>query len=201
MSEIAFIETVVRAFIPLFAIMDPFISVPVFLSLTRKETSDKKNLIALEAVGIAALLLFVFLIFGQGLLAVLGITLGAMQAAGGVLLGIMGIELVLGISFPREKEKTRRVPPAALIIGTPLITGPGVITTSILLASEYGQVATGVAAFLALLATWIVLRLSPVITKLVGETGSELLSRIMGLLLVAVAVQFASTGLRALFFQ
>ncbi|MFH1246798.1 MAG: MarC family protein, partial [Candidatus Micrarchaeota archaeon] len=113
--------------------------------------------------------------------------------------GIMGLELVLGISFPREKDVIKKVPPAALIIGTPLITGPGVITTTILLSGQYGILITGVAAFLALVASWLVLRYSHIITKVIGETGSELLSRIMGLLLVAVAAQFALTGIGAAF--
>lgn len=199
MADLIVLADILKAFIPLFAIMDPFISVPVFLSLTRKDTQEKKNLIALEAVGIAALLLFVFLIFGQGLLDVLGISIASMQIAGGVLLAVMGIELVLGISFPREKDKIKRVPPAALIIGTPLITGPGVITTTILLAGQYGAIVTAVAAVLALALSWLVLRYSHFVTRLIGETGSELLSRIMGLLLVAVAAQFALTGIRAAF--
>ncbi len=199
MAELIVLDAIVKAFIPLFAIMDPFISVPVFLSLTRKDKQEKKNLIASEAVGIAALLLFVFLIFGQGLLTVLGISIGSMQIAGGILLAIMGVELVLGISFPREKDKIKRVPPAALIIGTPLITGPGVITTTILLVGQYGMLTTAIAAVLALALSWLVLRYSHFVTKLIGETGSELLSRIMGLLLVAVAAQFALTGVKALF--
>ncbi|MDP3742011.1 MAG: MarC family protein [Candidatus Micrarchaeota archaeon] len=199
MADLILLDAILKAFIPLFAIMDPFISVPVFLSLTRKDTQEKKNLIAAEAVGIAAFLLFVFLIFGQGLLSALGISIASMQIAGGILLGIMGLELVLGISFPREKDKIKRVPPAALIIGTPLITGPGVITTAILLAGEYGALTTAIAAVLALSLSWLVLRYSHLVTKLIGETGSELLSRIMGLLLVAVAAEFALTGLKALF--
>ncbi len=199
MVELFTLDVLVKAFIPLFAIMDPFISVPVFLALTRKETAEKKQLIASEAVGIAALLLFVFLIFGQSLLDGLGISIASMQLAGGVLLGIMGLELVLGLSFPREKDRIKKVPPAALIVGMPLITGPGVITTTILLAGQFGIVVTAVAALLALCATWLILRNSDIVTKLIGETGSELMSRIMGLLLVAVAAQFVLTGIRAAF--
>ncbi len=199
MVDLLFLELVGRAFIPLFAIMDPFISVPVFISLTRRDNIEKKNLIALEAVGIAGLLLFVFLVFGQSLLGFLGVTIASMQIAGGVLLGIMGLELVLGLSFPREKDKIRKVPPAALIIGMPLITGPGVITTAILLVGQYGAVVTAVAALLALFLSWLILRHSHIVTDLIGETGSELLSRIMGLLLVAVAAQFALTGIKGAF--
>jgi len=199
MVELFTLDVLVKAFIPLFAIMDPFISVPVFLALTRKETAEKKQLIASEAVGIAALLLFVFLIFGQSLLDGLGISIASMQLAGGVLLGIMGLELVLGLSFPREKDRIKKVPPAALIVGMPLITGPGVITTTILLAGQFGIAVTAVAALLALCATWLILRNSDIVTKLIGETGSELMSRIMGLLLVAVAAQFVLTGIRAAF--
>ncbi len=199
MSE-PFLETILMTFIPLFAIMNPFISVPLFLSLTRRQKQKEKHLIALEAVGIAGALLFVFLFFGQGILSLLSISLASMQVAGGVILLIMGLELVLGISFPREKNAARKVPPAALILGTPLITGPGVITTTLLLVGQHGLVITGIGAALALFSTWVVLRYSDVVEKHIGETGSELLSRIMGLLLVAVAVQFAATGLKALFF-
>jgi len=197
MVDFVLIENVLRVFIPLLAIMDPFISVPVFISLTRREKADKQNLIASEAIGIAALLLFVFLIFGNGLLTVLGISIPALQVAGGLILALMGLELVLGLSFPKDNSRVKRVPPAALIVGTPLLTGPGVITTTILLSNQYGQLVTAIAAILALLVSWLVLRYSHLLTKLIGETGSELLSRIMGLLLVTVAAQFALTGLKA----
>ncbi|MFH0713066.1 MAG: MarC family protein [Candidatus Micrarchaeota archaeon] len=197
MVEASLVEVFIRVFIPLLAIMDPFVSLPVFLSLTRKENVKKKHLIALEAVAIAGGLLFVFLFFGQSILSALGITFGSMQVAGGIVLGVMGLELVLGLSFPREKEKIKKVPPAALIIGTPVLSGPGVITTAIILSGQYGIWITAAAALLALVTTWAILRYSDIINNVIGETGTELLSRIMGLLLIAVAVQFALAGLKA----
>lgn len=199
MVEASLVELFIRVFIPLLAIMDPFISLPIFLSLTRKEDIKKKHLIALEAVAIAGGLLFVFLFFGQSILSALGITFDSMQIAGGIVLGVMGLELVLGLSFPREKEKIRKVPPAALILGTPVLSGPGVITTAIILSGQYGIWITAAAALLALATTWVILRYSDVINNAIGETGIELLSRIMGLLLIAVAVQFALIGLKAAF--
>ncbi len=199
MVDLIFFESIVRAFITIFAIMDPFISVPIFLSLTRKDSATKKRLIAMEAVGIAGGLLFLFLLFGQGLLTVLGISLDSMQIAGGIILTIMGIELVLNVSFPKEKGKSKKVSPAAVVLGTPLLTGPGVITTAIILSGQYGILVTAIAAILALAFTWFILRHSDSVTKLIGETGTELLSRIMGLLLVAIAVQFILSGIKGVF--
>ncbi len=199
MVEVQFIEAVIRTFFPLLAIMDPFISTPTFLALTRNETAEKKHSIAFQAVFIAAIVLFVFLFFGQQLLSILSITLSSMQIAGAIVLLILGLELVLGLSFPREKATIKNVPPAALVIGTPLITGPGVITTTILFVSQYGLIVTAVSSIFALLVTWLVLRYSHMLNKLIGANGTEILSRIMGLLLIAVAAQFAVAGIKGSF--
>lgn len=187
-------ENIVKAFLPLFAIMDPFVSIPVFLALTSRMSEGQKRSVASQAVAVAGGLLFAFLLLGGAVFSFFGITLSDLKVGGGLILLIMGVRAVLG-SDENEKVNAKEISAVGVIIGTPLITGPGVITTSVILASQYGLLETSVAALLSLGLTWIVLVQSKLITKAMGEKGTNILSRVMGLLLTAVAVSFIASGI------
>ncbi len=192
-----FSEIFIKTFVPLFAIMDPFISVPIFISLTKKMSREKKAGVAKEAIMVAGIILFAFLLVGNQILKYLGITISALRVGGGIVLLLMGLQLVLGFKL-QEEEKVGHSS-AGLIIGTPLITGPGVITTTILLANQYetstvGFLAVVLAALAALILTWIIIKESNFVQQFLGERGIEIFSRVMGLLLTATAVQFMATG-------
>lgn len=183
----------VSAFGALFMIMDPFVSLPVLLSLTQGQPSEFRRTSADKAVMVAGGLVFVFLFFGMGILNVLGISISSFKIAGGIILMLLGLELVLNFSFSKEQKKD--VHAAAIVIGTPLITGPGVITTTILFVKDYGYIITVVAAVLAILATWIILRQAERINTLAGPQTISVFSRIMGMMLVAMAIGFITGGL------
>lgn len=189
------LSSIVQAFVTIFVIMDPFASVGVFHSMTRSLSPKKRAEAARTAVFSAGAALLAFIAVGPFLLNAMGISLDHFKIAGGVILFLIALEFVLGISFPREKKKTDL---AIVVIGVPLITGPGVLTASILLATTVGYVVTVIAALIALLITIIILWKSEVILKFLGDTGSEIFSRIMGLLLAAIAVQFILSGLAAI---
>jgi multiple antibiotic resistance protein len=189
------LEEVVKSALSLFVIMGPFASIPVFLSVTRGMREGQRAHAVSYAVGIAAIVLFTFLFFGQAILSVFMIDFQSLKIAGGIVLSILGIELVLGFSFTREKY---RYSPAIVLIGTPLLTGPGVIVTTVIFVQEYGHVVTMIAALAALLLSWITLWCSRYFVKVLGEHGVEITSRVTGILLVAVAVEFIVAGVKAI---
>lgn len=188
-----FTESFIYAFVTLFVILDPFASIPAFLALTRKVSDEERRRIAHKAVFLAAILAYVFLFTGQSILQVLGVTLSSFKIAGGIVLGLMGLETVLGISMHGEKKEDSDS--IAVLIATPLLTGPGVITTTILLSQQVGQLVTAAAAFLALALAFIILHFAPILKKALGEKVINVFSKIMGMMLLALAVEFIRTGL------
>ena len=185
-------DGILEAFITLFVIMDPVGNLPIIIGLTKgmpiKEI--KKNMD--RAIFVAGVLLFVFLFLGIRIFNFFGINLTSFQIAGGIVLLIMGIMYVFGASFKfvRAHSNDLSVP-----IGTPLLTGPGVITTTIILVKENGPFITAIAAFLTLLATWLILINGPRLYKVLGEHWTNVISRVMGILLAAIAIEFITNGI------
>ena len=186
----------ITAFITLFVIIDPFTSTPVFFSMTLKKSAAEKFEAAKTAVFVASAALFAFMLVGPFLFKLIGIELQHFKIAGGIVLFIIGLEYVLKITLPREKAETK-VDLGVVVIGVPLITGPGALTASVVLVSTVGLPITAMAAALVMITTFIILLLAPKIMALLGETGSEVFSRIMGLLLASIAVNMILTGLAA----
>src|SRR3989338_7262722 len=184
-------EGLLESFITLFVIMDPLGNLPIFMSLTKgmpiKEI--RKNID--RAVFVAAVLLFVFLFLGLKIFEFFGINLDSFQIAGGIILLIIGILYVFGNSLKYVKHHGTDL---SIPIGTPLLTGPGVITTTIILVKENGTFVTVIAAFLALLATRIILLNSARLYKILGEHWSNIISRVMGIVLAAIAVNLITEG-------
>ncbi|MEM4576999.1 MAG: MarC family protein [Candidatus Nezhaarchaeales archaeon] len=186
------IDDIVRAFISLFVIMNPFASIPIFLAVAKEKDVNKATT---QAVSVAAAVLFTFLFFGPLVLAAFGITLNSLKVAGGLVLGILGIQLVLG---QKLFEKDKKYPPALTLIGTPMLTGPGVITMTMILTKEYGYIVTTCAAVASLTLSWLVLRASGFIERAVGGNVIDIVSRVMGLLVTATAVELVVGGITAM---
>jgi len=189
------LEEILKSFLSLFVIMSAFASIPVFLSVTLKMDDKQKAKAVSYAVGIAAIVLFVFLFFGQAILSVFGIDFQSLKIAGGVVLSLLGIELVLDISF---SGKGHEFSPGIVLLGTPLLSGPGVIVTTVIFVQEYGYLITTVAAVAALAFSWLILWGSRYLVRLLGDYGISIISRVTGILLVAVAVEFVVTGVKAI---
>lgn len=181
------------SFSALFVILDPLLSVPIFTSMTQGQSSSEINRQALIAVAVAGFLMYLFLFFNFFIFDTLGITLASFQVAGGILLFLLGLQMALGIDIGKTKEHTPTA--AGVIIGTPLLCGPGTITTVLLLSEENGMIITALAIALVLAATWIVLRFSFQIQKLLGNTVTEILAKILGMLVAAIAVSIAADGI------
>ena len=181
-----------KAFFAIFVIMDVFGNVPIFWSLSQKIKKSHWQKSIDKAVSIATLLLFIFLFLGPYILEFFGISIGSFKVAGGIIILIVGLQMVLGLRiFERHLEKYEF---AVVPLATPLITGPGVITTIILLVQSVGLWITFIASTVNLLLTWIILRFSGILYKFLGRQGSDVLSRVMGLILAAIAIEFIKSG-------
>lgn len=180
----------IHAAILLFFIFDPLASLPIFIILTSKFDEADKIRSANKAVIVAGILFLIFVLIGNELLALLGISAAGFKIAGGIVLLLMALEIIFSLNIVHQSEHNV----AWVIIATPILTGPGVITTAIILASKYGYLATLIAGTFALLITWVLLRNAVLIVKIVGSNVIEISSKIIGLLIVAMAIEFILRG-------
>jgi len=190
-----FISELIRAFLSIFVIMDPFGSVPVLLSLTKKYSEHDRNRIVANAVWIASIILLIFMVIGKPLLDFFSITIDSFKIAGGIILLIMGVEIVLDLQFRKEQLEDYKI--AVVPLATPLITGPGVLTAAIIVVARYGFLTGILAAALSIIITWIIFLRAGDILKILGKQGTEILSKIMGMVLTAIAVEFILQGIKA----
>jgi multiple antibiotic resistance protein len=189
----------VEVFVTLFVIMDPPGTIPLFLSLTSGRTAAMRKRLAGQAVLVAFFVITVFALFGQSILTYLGITLPAMQAAGGLLLLLVALELLTGRN--EDPVETTNVNVALVPLGTPLLAGPGAIVATIVFvrgvdsAWEGAAVAAGIVAVHLVL--WLFMRYSVGIIRVLRDSGVTLITRIAGLLLSAIAVQLVADAVTA----
>ena len=187
------------AFVTLFVIMDPVGTVPIFLSLTAGRSARTARRAAWQAVVVSFLVISTFAFFGQQILAYLGISLPALQCAGGLLLLLVALELLTG----NEKEPTATAGTniAMVPLGTPLLAGPGAIVATMLFSRQVHGWPDFFAVTLAVigvhLTIWLAMRFSLPILRLIRESGVLLVTRIAGLLLSAIAVQLVADAVRA----
>ncbi len=201
------VEFLVSAFVTLFVVVDPIGLVPGFIAVTHGLPARAQRNVALRASLIAAVILAGTALIGDWLLRTLSITLPAFRIAGGLLLFSIASEMVLGVRVARQsqqaeeaiEERVRNI--AAFPLAIPLMAGPGAITATVLLAGRVeGNPARlgmliGVIA-LVLVVCFFVFTLATRIARLIGTTGNVVLSRLLGVLLAALAVQFVIDGVR-----
>jgi multiple antibiotic resistance protein len=184
---------ILMSFITLFIIIDPFMSVLFFISEFKNKSIKEKNKAILTAIIVAAVLLVVFLYTGLYILNALKISFSGLRIAGGLILLVMGITTVLGIELGGKREK---VTSAAILIGTPLLSGPGALTTIIILSKDYGYTIPLIAALLVILVSYIMLKGSFLFEKIFGKDVILIFSKVLGLLLAALAVDFIYLGVK-----
>lgn len=194
----ALLESAAASFITIFAIMDPFGTIPPFLTLTAKRSESESRGIADRAVLIAGILALVFAVAGAPILAALAITVSDFRVAGGIVLVLLGLETTLGITFGKEERGAGGPDSAAVLIATPLLTGPGLMTSLVILGGEHGLLPVGIALLAALLLSWIMLRNAGRVRAMAGEKVIMIFSKVMGLFLMAVGVSFVRAGLLGL---
>ncbi|SNY93307.1 multiple antibiotic resistance protein [Cohaesibacter sp. ES.047] len=202
-------DMMLNAFATLFVTIDPIGLAPIFLAVTSEATKQERIQIGIRSVVVAAGILLTFALVGQVILSVLGISLPAFRIAGGILLFVIAFEMVFEKRKERKSKSAERVMSddemhniAVFPLAIPLISGPGAISAVLLLSSqtsnwvEMGSVLFVVAFVLSLvLFTFVV---SGWVEKMLGDNGRNILTRLLGVLLAALSVQFIADGVKAL---
>ncbi|MBU0980697.1 MAG: MarC family protein [Nanoarchaeota archaeon] len=186
----------IQLIILFFVIFDPPASFAVFLYATKNMDDKEKKKTANLAVLVAALISFSVLLLGDRLLTLFTITLDDFRVAGGIILIILGVKMVLGgpVAYI-ERFKNDSAKAIAAIIGTPLLTGPAAITAIIISVHDYGYVMTGLATSIVLLFTGVLFLLAPKVDKVMGKTAIQVFTTILGLITISWAVKFIRAGL------
>lgn len=183
-------------FVPMFVAVDALGVLPMFMSLTEGLSEQKRYRIVIQSVVTAAVVALLFLAIGMGFLKLLGITVFDFMIAGGVLLFVISMSDLISVEKSRrltDPESLGSVP-----IGVPLITGPAVLTTSILLLNEHGLRSTAPALIVNILLAGIVFRYSESIFRFLGKAGSKTVSKLASLLLAAIGVMMVRKGVCAI---
>ena len=175
-----------QALVTFFIVFDPIGTLPVFINLTKKFNEKEKIKAVNKAVAVAGILVFIFIFLGVNVLNFMGITLNSFKIAGGLVLLLLGLEMILNLQISKNKASDYSV--AVSIIAVPIITGPGVITTAILMVSQIGILMTSVSALFSLVIIWIVLKEADKIQKKLGEANLSIISKIMGLIIASVGI-------------
>lgn len=202
-------ESLFNAFVTLLVTIDPAGLAPIFLAVTRGMSRDERRQVSIRATIIGFGVLAMFAIAGAAILSVFGITLPAFRVAGGFLLFFIAFEMI----FERRKDRKEKITDAAITkdhihniaafpLAIPLIAGPGAISATVLLSGAFSgwaaQLALVAIILACLLLTFLVFILAERVDHFLGETGRSILTRLLGVILAALAVQFVADGIKAL---
>jgi multiple antibiotic resistance protein len=201
------LEFVFNSFVTLLVIVDPLGLAPIFAALTRGYPEKRKREAAIRGTVLGGAILLIFALVGDALLGALGIGLAAFRTAGGILLFLLALDMIFarpsGLrsrSVREQEEESYQDDISVFPLAIPLIAGPGAITTVLLYTggSDVARTTVFIGVILAVLLLSLgALLLAPRIMRLFGETGANVLSRVLGVLLAALAVQFVFDGLES----
>jgi len=196
------IESYLHALTSYFVIVDPIGAALIFHGLVSSGEKGYATRMALRSVSISVIIVLLFGFFGEPLLTSLGITIEALRVAGGLLLFYTAFEMITKGRTPEERTSETLIDISVFPLSIPLIAGPGCLTLTILLFSGSSGTAETVSLVLAVLTVFALtlpaLLLSSQIKKLIGETGDDILRRLLGVILAALAIQFIADGVRQL---
>jgi multiple antibiotic resistance protein len=182
-------------FVPLFVSVDAIGTLPIYMSLTEGVSPSNRRSVVITSVITAMVVALLFLFVGEVILRLLGITVVDFMIAGGIILFLISIGDLLAINKPLKQVSTESLGPVPL--GVPLIVGPAVLTTIMVLVREHGFYYTAIATVLNIIIAGIVFLLSEVIMRLLGASGTKIVSKIASLFLAAIAVMMVRRGLTA----
>lgn len=201
-----FFDTWVIPLISVLFIVDPLAAVPSFLTMTGDDPEEKRRATALKAAIVSTGILLLFATAGSVVLRIFGVTLPAFRIAGGVILGLSALEMLRAERPSREnpgeiREGIEKLDVSITPLSIPLLAGPGAISTVMVLAPAHVTWRASIPVYLAILVTgvvtWAFLSRSILLKKILGTTGIHVISRLMGLVLLTMAVQFIVDGVRA----
>lgn len=204
------IELFISAFITLFVVIDPPGCAPIYASLTTGANAAQRRAMAIRAVGIAAAILFVFALWGKQLLGTLGIALDSFRIAGGIMLFLIAMDMVFEKRTERREDRAQKIAETPEVedvsvfpMAMPMIAGPGSIATVMLLMSRADGMAQRMVVLGAVLVTLLLMLGSLLaagpLMALLGRKIEAVITRLLGVLLAALAAQFVIDGLKASF--
>ena len=195
-------EFLLTSFVALFIIIDPIGLTPVFIAITQGMDDTLRRKVALRSVLVSAFVISLFIVGGETVLGFIGISMPAFRIAGGILLFITALDMLFQRRSKRREKQTEQElidDPSVFPLAIPLIIGPGAIATVILIAGAkpglVGVASTGFITALVLLTVFVFFSAASRIEKLLGKTGIDVLTRLLGMLLAALSVQFVIEGL------
>ncbi|MBI4377589.1 MAG: MarC family protein [Nitrospinae bacterium] len=180
------------AVIPIFVAIDVIAILPIFLSMTEGLRAGEKGVIIKQSVVTAFIVSLCFLGVGKFIFSVLGITVSDFKIAGGGVLFVLAINDLL---FPENARRMQGSSIGVVPLGMPLIVGPGVLTTIIILVDTYGYLPTFSSILINLFIVWITFNKSDMIIKILGENGAKAFAKIMSIFLAAIAVMMIRRGI------
>jgi multiple antibiotic resistance protein len=200
-KDVSTLTFALQAFVTLMVILDPPGNAPIFLAVLGERTAKQGRQLAIQAATISFLIIAGFALFGRFVLDYMDVSIGAMQAAGGLLLLMVSLNLLTG---KEDNELTSGSKNVAMVpLATPLLAGPGAIVAVMIFAQQVKNADMGVALAGSVIAVHICVALalmaSTFILKIIGKSGVDLLARIAGLVLSGIAVQMLANAIHALF--
>lgn len=202
-------DSLFNAFVTILVTIDPPGLAPLFLAVTRGMNREERKQVSIRASIIGFGVLALFAVAGASILSVFGITLPAFRVAGGFLLFFIAFEMV----FEKRQDRKEKISDVAITrdhihnvaafpLAIPLIAGPGAISATVLLSGGLptlaGQAALVAIIFVCLALTYLVFLLAERVDRILGQTGRSILTRLLGVILAALAVQFVADGIKAL---
>jgi len=195
------LEPYLLTFIPIFVAVDAIGNIPLFVSLVEGASKKQRQRVVIDSVTTATILAIVFMFVGKWVLRLIGITIADFQIAGGALLFMISVRLLLPgtskalLSNGHDKEV------GVFPLGTPLITGPAVLTTTLMMLDSFGIIPTFVSLVINMVIVWVTLVKADFIMKLMGASGTRAFSKIMYILLAAIGVMMVRRGIMGVFIK
>lgn len=189
--DLSIFRKLILSFIPIFVAIGPLGNIPVFISLTHQLQRKEKFKVVRDIVITASLAVIIFIYIGKTIFNLLGITVADFKIAGGILLLLIAIKILLGnATIKPELQKIGVVP-----LGTPMVAGPAVFTTVLILVDIYGVTITVISLILNVILTGMIFIHAEYLAKKLGAGGTLAMSKIMGILLASIAVMMVRKGI------
>lgn len=195
------LEPYILTFIPIFVAVDAIGNIPLFISLVEGVTKKQRHRIIMDSVTTATVLAILFMFIGKWVLRLIGISISDFQIAGGVLLFVISMRLLLPGTSKVLLSNGRDKDVGVFPLGTPLITGPAVLTTTLMMLDSFGIIPTFVSLVINMFIVWVTLVKADSIMKLMGAGGTRAFSKIMYILLAAIGVMMIRRGLGGVFIK
>lgn len=203
------LDSYFKFFIGLIAIVNPVGAVPIFLEACQGNTTKERHSTGNQASFTVATVLMIGLVSGELVLHFFGISMASFRVAGGILILLMSLSMLQAKvspakQTPEEADVLETKEAVAIVpLGIPLMAGPGAISTVVLYAQRHNTLSHYLALSIGILGVgicvWLILRVAPAIADRLGKTGINIITRIMGLLMAAIGIEFMANGLRILF--